>query len=173
MPSDDEVLGDDALAEPTLGAPAGDGRSWFAFLGGGNRVRFLDVMAGPTSREVYTAVYLRRDAAGPAVIGIGPDDGARIWLNGDEIGEIGGCQGTNVDQWTYDVELVEGWNRVVLKIRDHGGGWAMYFRFLDVDGNPLADQELSFEPDDYWMPGQSDLDGDGLGDVCDQTPNGE
>jgi cysteine-rich repeat protein len=173
-PSDDQILGDDAAAAPELGDLAGEGRHWFAFFGPGARVNFLDVMAGPTAREVYAVTWIHSETTQTAVAALGPDDGARVWLNGLEIGDISGCQGTNVDQFKWEVELLEGWNRILVKVRDQGGGWGMYFRFLTPDeSTALVDLGVSLSPAGAWAPDQSDLDGDGIGDVCDDTPAGE
>jgi hypothetical protein len=49
----------------------------------------------------------------------------------------------------------------------------MFFRFLDTSGEPLAGYELSLQEGGSWVPGQSDIDSDGLGDICDPTPAGE
>ena len=171
--SEDQILGDDALAVPELGALAGDGLHWFAFFGPGSRVNFLDVMAGPTAREVYAVTWIHSATTRTATLAIGPDDGARVWFEGEEILDIIPCQGTTVDKYTHDVELAEGWSQVLIKVRDQGGAWAMYFRFLDPDSlEPLTDLAVSLSPYQEWAPGQSDLDGDGTGDVCDLTPAG-
>ena len=171
--SEDEILGDDAAAIPELGTLAGEGLSWFAFFGPGSRVDFLDVMAGPTAREVYAATWIHSPVARAALLAIGPDDGARVWFEGEEILDIVPCQGTTVDKYTHEVELAEGWSQVLVKVRDQGGAWAMYFRFLDPETEePLTDLGVSLSPYAEWTPGQSDLDGDGQGDICDITPAG-
>ena len=171
--SDDEILGDDAAAIPELGTLAGEGLYWFAFFAPGSRVNFLHAMAGPTAREVYAATWIHSPVARTATLAIGPDDGARVWFEGEEILDIVPCQGTTVDKYTYDVELVEGWSQVLVKVRDQGGAWAMFFRFLDPDsGEPITDLGVSLSPYAEWTPGQGDLDGDGVGDVCDPTPAG-
>jgi cysteine-rich repeat protein len=166
------VAENDADVIPSIGDTAG-GETWIAWLGSGNRVNFKDVYGGTTDREVYAATWINVPFAQDATLAIGPDDGARVWVNGEVILDIAGCQGTNVDQFTQDVELLAGWNRVLVKVRDHGGGWGMYFRFLDPNLDPLSDLEVSLVDGESWAPGQTDLDGDGIGDVCDETPAGD
>lgn len=171
-PSEDEILGNDAAAVPRLGDPAAEGIHWFAFFAPSSRVDFLDTIAGPTPREVYAATWIHADEAAEVTLALGPDDGARAWLRGEQVADISGCQGTNVDQFQSDVTLEAGWNRLLLKVRDQGGAWGMYVRFLDASGLPVTGLGVSPSPDGDWAPGQSDLDGDGLGDVCDPAPAG-
>lgn len=173
--SEDNILegDDDSEAVAALGDWAGEGLAWFVFRSTNRRIRFLNVMAGPTHREVYAATWVWSDSEQPAIAALGPDDGARVWINGVEVLDIVSCQGTNVDQFQADVTLREGWNRVLVKVRDQGGGWAMFFRFLDPDGAALTDLGVSLSGGEVWAPDQGDLDGDGTGDVCDTTPLGD
>ena len=71
-----------------------------------------------------------------------------------------------VDKFTADVTLLAGWNRLMLKIYDQGGGWGTFARFLK-DGSPLTGLELSLSSGGDWGFDQTDSDGDGVGDVCD------
>ena len=170
-PSDDDLIGeDDAAVVPRLGDAAGDA-VWRALYAGEDRVQLLtDFGTVDAPREVYVAVYVRSDEARDAVLALGPDDGARAWLNEVEVLDVSGCQGTTVDQFTADVSLPEGWSRLVVKVRDQGGGWGLYARFLDTDGEPIPDLELSLSPDGSWVDDQTDSDSDGIGDACDPEP---
>jgi hypothetical protein len=76
-----------------------------------------------------------------------------------------------MDHYTVDLTLPAGWSRLLIKVYDQGGGWGNYVRFLDA-GVPVTDMELSLSPEGSWAPGQSDMDGDGEGDVCDRSPTG-
>ena len=58
-----------------------------------------------------------------------------------------------------------GWNRLLIHIRDGGGGWSNYVRFLD-NGTPVTDLQLSFT-EGFYEDYQNDSDNDGIGDMCD------
>lgn len=169
-PSDDEVLGVDADAAPEIGDPAG-GLVWTTWFDTGNRIDFLDryaYLAAP--REVYSHVYVYSATQRDLTLALGADDGVFSWLNGAKLHDVASCQGANADQFQQPATLLAGWNRLTIKVRDNGGGWGMYARFLDIDGAPVTDLELSLTASGPWTSNQTDGDGDGIGDVCDDTP---
>ncbi len=175
-PSDDQLVAEvDADATPVLGQAAGTLR-WTALWSSGDRVGLLtgdvlvDYGAVEPPREVYLASWLYSPEARSATLALGPDDGARAWLGGVEVLDISGCQGTNVDQFQAAVELQAGWQLLMVKVRDQGGDWGLFARFLDDEGLPLTDLELALGPDGAWPSNQEDSDGDGLGDACDGDP---
>ncbi|MCO4773536.1 MAG: hypothetical protein KDA24_26115 [Deltaproteobacteria bacterium] len=170
--SDQDPLGDEATAIPELATPAGD-LEWFAYFDSNARFNFLHVMGGPTPREVYAAAWVNSPVAQTTTLAMGIDDGGRAYWNGVEVFEVGSCQGTNIDQFQAPVDMVEGWNRLLIRVRDQGGGWALYARFLDETSTPITGLEVSLTGPESFSPGQQDTDGDGLGDWCDPTPTGE
>ena len=121
--------------------------------------------SSPTPREVLSFAWVRSETSRDLTLAIGPDDGAKIWFNGELLDEISTCQGSVVDNYTYDVSLNSGWNRLLIHIRDGGGGWSNYVRFLD-NGTPVTDLQISFT-EGYYEDFQNDSDGDGIGDMCD------
>ena len=169
-PSLDNVLGDDATAAPHLGDEV-DGLVWQRWSENRRRLDFLDRYGGDTPREVYAVTWVRSDVEQDVVLAVGADDGFFAWLNGEIVADVASCQGVNTDQFQSQVTLEAGWNRLMIKVRDQGGGWGLMARFRDPDG-PLVDLEVSMSPDGTWLDDQSDLDGDGVGDACDDTPNG-
>ena len=168
-PSEDTFVGEDGVLTPTLGDPAGE-RTWTAHLLGGDLFDFLgDYGSVGAPREVYTLVYLQSEAARPLTLAIGADDGVFAWWNGAQVLDISSCQGVVTDQFQAPVEVLAGWNTLLVKVRDQGGGWGLVARFFD-GSTPVYDLEPSLVPGASWRPDQTDADGDGIGDVCDDDP---
>ncbi len=170
---DNLVAEDDATVAPALGdADLAEELRWTVLWGSGHRVDLEVYASVDAPREAYHAVYVYSETARTLTLSQGPDDGAFVWLAGDSVFDINGCQGTVEDYFTTEVRLEAGWSPLVHKIYDQGGGWGNYVRFLD-DGEPVTDLELSLSPDGAWSSNQEDSDDDGLGDVCDDTPFGD
>jgi alpha-galactosidase len=87
---------------------------------------FVDINAtvGATSHAVAYA-YAAVDSihARDAVLSFGSDDGIKIWLNGKEVFTHETQRGYQPDSDAVDVKLVEGTNRLLLKISQHTAGW--------------------------------------------------
>lgn len=171
-PSDTELPGGDAALAPALGDAVGE-LVWTTFITSTNRLGFRSRWGGePPPREVYVHAYVYSATTRALTLSLGADDGVRAWVGGIEVLDVSGCQGTNADQFQAPATLTKGFNRLTIKVRDQGGGWGLLARFLDADGAPVTDLEVSLDPAGPWVSDQSDLDKDGIGDVCDDTPAG-
>jgi cysteine-rich repeat protein len=173
QPTLDQLLAaDDAAVTPAIGDTDLSGELVWAVLWGDDSRVDLEVFASVDApREAYHAVYLYSETARTLTMTQGPDDGAFAWFNGELVFETTVCQGTVPDRYPVDVDFEAGWNALLVKVYDQGGGWGNYVRFLDGD-QPVTDLELSLSPDGPWLPNQEDSDGDGVGDACDETPLG-
>ncbi len=72
-----------------------------------------------------------RDEA--CVLGIGSNDGVRVWLNGEEILDHPGPRVLTPDYDLLPVVLKQGGNTLLLKIEQRGGGWSFCGRILPFD----------------------------------------
>lgn len=167
-PSADAFVGEDGVLTPIAGDPAG-AVTWQAWLVGEgfNLLGAYGSIDAP--REAYALVYLRSDTARDLTLAVGADDGVYAWWNGTKVLDIGDCQGVVADQFKVSVSVEAGWNTLLLKVRDNGGGWGVMARLLD-GGEPVTDVEPSLWPGASYLPRQTDGDADGVGDACDPTP---
>ena len=68
---------------------------------------------------------------------IGSNDGVVCWLNGDKVHEIFTGRVLTVDEDVVSVNLVDGTNKILLKIPNRGGAWECCLRVCDKSGLPL------------------------------------
>lgn len=161
----------DGEAAPELGA--GD---WFAHVAwpwASPVISFTGYFAVDAPREAYAFTWVYTEEARETELALGSDDGVVAWVNGEEVARDAGCRGVGTDQTLGAVTLEAGWNRLLVKVYDGGGGWGMQARFRDAEGEPELDLEVSLAGPEPFVSDQADTDGDGEGDLCDLTPAGE
>ena len=168
-----ELLYDATTVNPTLTEPMLDINEnpvqWSLYNSSINRIDFNTIEPledTPAPREVFAGVWVYSPTYRVVNALLGSDDGGRVWVNGDPIGEHQNCHGASVDNYSYPTTLNAGWNTVLVQIRDGGGGWDMYFRFSE-NGIPVTDLQLSPISGGLFEDYQSDSDEDGIGDQCD------
>jgi hypothetical protein len=72
-----------------------------------------------------------------AVLQVGSDDAVKAWLNGNQILAHNIMRGAQPAQEKINVTLNKGWNIILLKITNGGGGWGAFVRLVDSEGLPL------------------------------------
>jgi cysteine-rich repeat protein len=172
-PAEEERVGEGADGfAPTIGDAADDGSgsglTWRAHLLTTDSLDLTtDYAYVDPAREAYAMVYLRSDTARQLTLAVGADDGVFAWWNSARVLDIASCQGVNADQFQAPVDVVAGWNTLLLKVRDQGGGWGLSARLLGAEGAAVTDLSPSLDAEGTWRPDQTDTDGDGVGDACD------
>lgn len=70
-----------------------------------------------------------------SVILVGSDDGIRIWLNDELVHDNLVLRGAWPDQDRVPVTLKKGWNKILAKVEQATGGWGLYLRLPNPDGD--------------------------------------
>jgi|SaaInlV_100m_DNA_6_1039743.scaffolds.fasta_scaffold08574_1 hypothetical protein len=78
--------------------------------------------------------YIDQDA----ILELGSNDGIAGWLNGEKIISENVLRRASAGEEAVRVSLKSGWNQFLMKIVNAGGGWGMFARLTDDDGNPLS-----------------------------------
>lgn len=95
----------------------------------------LENRIAPSERGiVYGAVSVFSPENKDVTMLVGSDDGVRIWLNGDLIHTNPAYRGAYPDQDRVPANLKKGWNTLLIKVLQGGGGWGYYVRFVDPEG---------------------------------------
>jgi len=89
----------------------------------------------PTNDKVaYAYAELELPAAELGHARFGSDDGAVVWLNGTRVHRVAANRALGVDADRFDVPLVAGKNRILVKVDNGYGGWAFSLRLFDAAG---------------------------------------
>lgn len=95
----------------------------------------LQKLLEPNEQTIaYGLTYVFSPEDRKAQLLIGSDDGVRIWLNDNLIHTNPAYRGAYPDQDTITVMLRKGWNKLLVKVLQGGGGWGFYARFIDPEG---------------------------------------
>lgn len=95
----------------------------------------LENRVTPSERGiVYGAVSVFSPEDKDVLMLVGSDDGVRIWLNRELIHTNPAYRGAYPDQDRVRAILKKGWNTLLIKVLQGGGGWGYYVRFVDPEG---------------------------------------
>ncbi len=114
---------------------------WQAVSAPNGRLDFRRVCK-PTDNAVgYAATILRAPRAMEVELRLGSDDGAKAWLNGQEILNRKTHRGLGIDSDRVKVTLRQGDNTLLVKVIQGGGDWLLMVRLSRAEGGL---QEVTF-----------------------------
>lgn len=149
--------------------PDGSAVTWFAHQATGDIIDLAALLERrPTDNAIaYAFTTVDREKAGPAILGIGSDDGIQVWVNGKLVHRHRVGRAVTIDDDRVPVEFVEGENTILLKIENGTGGWGFACRIIEntaqsvlprkelnpvIESEPNAD-ELVVQSDRAGVPG--------------------
>jgi len=119
-------------AEQTVARPDGSTVQWTSYA---SPQDFIDLTAAFSDRPVdYTVAYayttFHRDKDEAAVLSLGSDDSAKVWLNGELVRDVRILRGVQPDEDLVPVTLRAGENTLLVKVENGTGGWGLAVRIL-------------------------------------------
>ncbi len=106
---------------------------------GGTRAAFFDLqrLVKPSDQvSTYLLVHVKSPEATDATLLVGKDEGMKAWLNGQVVYKDDKV-GFKVDDAAQKIKLVQGWNRLLVKVRNATGPYGLYVRIADADKKPI------------------------------------
>jgi len=87
----------------------------------------------------YAYACVEREEEAELTMGLGSDDGVRVWLNGEMVHDNICARGVRADQDKVPVKLKKGVNHLLAKVENGGGGFGLQVRFLDFSSAEAID----------------------------------
>lgn len=95
----------------------------------------------PTESVVYAHVYVYSPDSRNSKLLVGCDDGIKIWLNEENIYTNDRSGDWHPNQFKIDINLNEGWNKLLFKISQYGGDFQFSARITDTLFQTYTDLE--------------------------------
>jgi len=97
----------------------------------------LDKAIGGSNRAAYLRTNLRSPKTQKARLELGSDDGIKVWLNGELVHSSNVTRGISPGQDAVELTLHKGWNKLMMKVTQGQGQWAVCARLRSLDGDSL------------------------------------
>ena len=116
-----------------------DGSNLDAWTQESNIPGYLDLSkhVGGSECAEYLKTDVWSDLDQDAILELGSNDGVAGWLNGEKIISENVLRRATPGQEMIPVSLKSGWNTLLMKIVNAGGGWGMFARLMDENEIPL------------------------------------
>jgi len=122
------------IPEEGMSIDPGDGitRVWKKYTSSEDYINFNKVFDDNQGGKVaYAFCYLKSDTDKEVVLGIGSNDGVRVWLNGELIWDNHCPRGAMIDEDCFNISLKMGLNPLLIKVDQGFGNWGFYARVVN------------------------------------------
>ena len=105
----------------------------------------LERIFGGDNRVAYVRNKVWSDKDQQVRLEVGSDDGIKVWLNGEVVHANNAARGIKPGDDKVKVNLKKGWNEMMMKITQGGGGWGACAKFRTVDGGDIKGLKFQIE----------------------------
>ncbi|HUT31948.1 MAG TPA: HEAT repeat domain-containing protein [Planctomycetota bacterium] len=121
---------------------------WKLVAATGQQPGFVDLnkeLGAPGDCAGYLKCQVSSPKEQPAVLECGSDDGIKIWLNGTVVHDKDVPRSFALNEDKVKITLKEGWNPLLVKVVNGGGGWEAAVRLTAPEGGALQGIKLKAE----------------------------
>jgi len=108
----------------------------------------LNRSAASDNAAAYLRTFVWSRQVQPIRVELGSDDGLKVWLNGEVIHSNNALRGCVPKQDLVAATLKSGWNCLLLKVTNVGGGFAAVARLRAPDGGHVNGLKIQARPPD-------------------------
>ncbi|MDO8586082.1 MAG: fibronectin type III domain-containing protein [Armatimonadota bacterium] len=152
-----DYLGGEEYAAPRAGQVQG-AKTWTFKQSSTDILSFLSVYGSTrTYCAAYACAYVYSPSEQDAQLWLGSNDGVKVWANGVNIWTKDVGRTVTPDQDKMPVHLIAGWNRLIFKVSQNTGGWALVAKVCDSAGKALPGVNVAADTGDTTPPIISDV----------------
>ncbi|HLF92530.1 MAG TPA: hypothetical protein VJB14_03660 [Planctomycetota bacterium] len=93
--------------------------------------------------SVYALIHVKVPVSTAGQLFLGHDDGCRVWLRGNLVHNLNTGGAVKSGEHKVKVQLDEGWNRILVKVRNGTGGFGFAMKIVDAAGKEIPGLEYN------------------------------
>jgi len=131
-----EEAGGEAKISPESGKKLharGGERTWRSHESASDTVDLITALGQHDFAVAYAAATIESPEAKTEIVGLGSDDGVRVWINGALIHENPAPRAVTIDDDVFAIKLKKGTNRLLIKVVNDQGAWGYTVRVLSPE----------------------------------------
>ncbi len=137
------LIGENEVS-PSSGDVSG-GLTWVSHQSPIDIIDFASIFNPNIDTVAYAHVYVKSLSAQNCQLWLGSDDGIKVWVNGTLVHDNFAYRPAVKDQDKVAISLQAGWNRILIKVDQVGGGWGFYARICDSNGKEIPGLEYALD----------------------------
>ncbi len=94
---------------------------------------FTKVLEPDSFGVAYALVYVESPRKYSTQLGVGSNDGVRVWLNDKSVHNNPILRPASPNEDIIPVTLKKGWNKILIKVDQAGLSWGLYLSLPDPD----------------------------------------
>jgi hypothetical protein len=141
----------DALFDIEFAPEKGEDAKWTKMPANPDRSRFWEMNLDAVgdlhgdNRAAYLRTRIFVPKAQDLQLEVGSDDAIKVWVNGKLVHANNASRGNEAGQDKARIKLEEGWNTMMLKVINGGGGWGANARLRTLDDKKVAGMKVKAE----------------------------
>ena len=127
-------------------AAVGGKQAAWRHVAGADELDFRALFDHKEDAVVYAHAYVHSETDQEVTLWAGSDDGLVVWVNGRRVWHNAVGRGITPDEDKVPIHLAAGWNRLLLKVDQAGGGWALAARLSGPDKQKFENVRVQAAP---------------------------
>jgi hypothetical protein len=107
---------------------------WQPYRSGADKLDLAGYFNYREAGAAFAVTWVFSDRDQDVTLGVGSDDGIRLWVNGAKVHEVKGGRPAHPGQDSVNARLKKGWNEILAKVDNIVGTWELYLEFQTADG---------------------------------------
>ena len=125
-------------AGDTITTISGETLKWKYYQSKESAINLLQAIGDYDETVAYAFCSLESEIEGIAQVLLGVDNGAKVWINGQQVHTIDSTESLVIDEYSFKANFKDGANHCLVKVSQEDSTWGFAMRAFPLNHSPLS-----------------------------------